>query len=298
MSMKLKFRVLLEEIIPKRVAVVIMYTTLITTLLVSCIQIYDRCRFHEQVKETAIKETRHRYHTISKDTSIVELDSINRNTKSSSVTNKQISISNNIFNNSSNSQLEPKVEISLDILTKSDALLNANGLTFCVTLIVSLLASLIAIKFETNEQKMRETIEENIASRYINTGKFDRLLIRIESAYNVTIFIGNMSMMLSKTFFNNTNDSILENIGNLCSRLSLICNDIDIRLSKRESRLDFLTKDENKLLNMYLEDALEELKRSMSRVQSIDNDALCSIIGKILYKLEDIKYQIDAIEVK
>lgn len=294
--MKLKFRVLLEEIIPKRIAVVIMYTTLITTLLVSCIQIYDRCRFHKQVKETAIKETRHRCHTLSKDTSFVVLDSINRNTKTSSVTNKQISISNNIFNNSADSQLEPKLEISLDILAKSDALLNANGLTFCITLIVSLLASLIAIKIETNEQKMRETIEKNIDSQYINTSKFDRLLIRIESAYNVTIFIGNMSMMLSPT--NNANDSISKNIGNLCSRLSLICGDINDRLSKRESRLDFLTIDEKEILNMYFEDALEELKRSMSRAQSIDNNALCSIIGKILYKLEDIQYQIDAIEVK
>ena len=292
--MRLKFRVLLEEIIPKRVAVIIMYTTLITTLLVSCIQIYDRCRFHEQVKETAIKETRHRYHTISKDTSIFELDSIN--TKKSSITSKQISISNNIFSNSTDSQLEPKLEISLDILAKSDALLNANGLTFCITLIVSLLASLIAIKFETNEQKMRETIEKNIASRYINKSKFDRLLIRIESAYTSSLFIGNMSMLLSPTNNANNNTSIL--IGYLCSRLALICNDIDSRLSKRENRLDFLTKEEKEILNIYLEDTLEELKRGISRAKRIANEDLCNILGIILQTVKDIKDQVDAIELE
>lgn len=293
--MRLKFRVLLEEIIPKRIAVVIMYTTLITTLLVSCIQIYDRCKFHKQVKEIAIKETRYRCHTLSKDTSFVELDSIKRNTKTISVTNKQISISNNIFNNSADSQLEPKLEISLDILAKSDALLNANGLTFCITLIVSLLASLIAIKFETNEQKMRETIEKNIASRYINKSKFDRLLIRIESAYTSSLFIGNMSMLLSPT--NNANNtSIL--IGYLCSRLALICNDIDSRLSKRENKLDFLTKEEKEILNMYLEDALGELKRSLLRARRIANEDLCNIIDNNIKTLDDIKDQVDAIELE
>ena len=39
----------------------------------------------------------------------------------------------------------------------------------------------------------QETIEKEIASKYESTSRFDHLLIRIESAYNLTIIIGNIT---------------------------------------------------------------------------------------------------------
>ena len=49
---------------------------------------------------------------------------------------------------------------------------------------------------------------------------------------------------------------------------------------------------------MYLEDSLGELNRSLSRVRSISNEDLCSIIDNKLKTIENIKDQVDAIDVK
>lgn len=295
--MKNKKRMWLRDTYPLPLLKIFVYLILIATFCIFSIQIYDRYMFHEQIKEIAIKETKKRCNNAVKVTSdSVKKLSEKHMCKEFIEKNKQISIFNHIFNNSSDRNYDSDEVSLLDIMTKSDGLMSANGLTFCVTLIISLLATLVVIKLETNDKVIKETIEKEIASRYINTSKFNHLLARIESVYNLSIIIGNIAILLRQDGNEGENVIISTNIGNLCSRLSPICKEIDDRLTKRESRVNIISTEERKMLNMYLEDTLGELKRSLSFAEHINSSDLCIIIMKVIQDVEVIKDSIYAIE--
>lgn len=278
---------------------ILVYLILIATFCVSCVQIYDGYKFHEQIKETAINETKNRCYNAVKDTAFCVNTPAKKNVyHDTSGKNKPFPITNQIISNLSYRCYDPDKVSLLDIMSKSDRLMSANGLTFCVTLIISLLATLVVIKIETNEKVIKETIEKEISSRYINTSKFNHLLARIESVYNLSIIIGNVAILLRLNGNEGENDIISTNIGNLCSRLSPICKEIDDRLTKKESKLNLISKEEKGILNMYLEDTLGELERSVSLAEHINNTDLCAIIKKVIQSVEDIKEAIDAIELK
>lgn len=282
---------------PLSLSKILVYLILIATICVSCVQIYDRYKFHELIKETAIKETKKGRDNVVNDNStciIVPIQNIEHSDTLDK--NKLLSISDNIKSAPFDHRYNSFGVSLLDIISKSDGLMSANGLTFCVTLIISLLATLVVIKIETNEKVIRETIEKEIASRYINTSKFNHLLARIESVYNLSIIIGNVAIILRQDGNNGENDTISTNIGNLCSRLSPICKEIDDRLTKRESRLDIISREEKGILNMYLEDTLGELKRCLSFAEHINSTDLCIIINNVIQDVENIKESIYAIE--
>jgi hypothetical protein len=284
----------IKERIPAFLTKATVYLILIVTIIVSCVQIYDRCVFHEKIKKTALEE-------VKRNSSNMVLDSLNCANHSTEVELANDSIVNRIHDcviiHSSNHCCNSNKESLLDIMSKSDSLMSENILISCVILIVALLAALLLNRLEAvGKYVAYKNMKNEMEHHYIHRKKFDNLLARIESAYNVTIFIGTMSMMLPTT--DDASDSISKNIGYLCSRLSLICDDINNRLSKRESRLDFLTKDEKEIVNMYLEDALGELKRSEKHAKAIENQDLCHIIGYYLKTYEKIKDQIDKIDVQ
>ena len=161
-------------------------------------------------------------------------------------------------------------------------------------MIVSLFISLLLYRIEKMEKLLEENkaLKEETYSYYTHTAKFDNILTRIESAYNLTIIIGNITISLSQ---NVTNQRILENIANLCSRLSLISGEIESRLNHRESTLDYLTDDERGILNTYLEDTLEELKRVHQRIV---NKQLIGIIENNILGVENIMDLVGGIEKK
>lgn len=279
---------------------------LLSLFFVSCVQIIDRNKFYKHVKEIALKEAKNRSISNAKDSMVCVVDSnrimeLNDPTKSKNRIMTS-NISTYIFSQQNDFH---RGESLLDVLEKTDSLLNANGLTFCVTLIVSLLASLLLYRIETMEKLVEENrglvdknekLQKKTKSYYDHTVKFDNILTRVESAYNITILIGNMATMLLPTKTEVENIIISTNIGHQCTRLSFLFGEINSRINKQEMRLFFLTKDEKDILNMYLEDTIGELKRSLSFAKRIKCSDLYGIIENNEQSVKDIKEAIDALE--
>lgn len=291
--MKSKYFIWLKSTETLTLSKVLVFLILIAIFCVSCVQLYDRYIFHKKIKEVAKKETNNRYNYAANDTATCIIAPANNDSPDK---NKPFPISKHIVKNSSYGNYNPNGITLLDIMSKSDGLMSANGLTFCVTLIISLLATLVVIKIETNEKIIRETIEKEIAFRYISTSKFNHLLARIESIYNLSVIIGIVAILLRQNGNVDEINIISTNIGNLCSRLSPICKEIDDRLTKRGSKLDLISQEEKSILNMYLEDTLGELKRSLSFAEHINSTDLCTIINNVTQNVENIKESINLIE--
>lgn len=115
------------------------------------------------------------------------------------------------------------------------------------------------------------------------------VLVRIVSLYNLVLFIKNFTPFPKKE----TKGEVLKNIGNHCSRLSRVCGEIEELINS--NKLDYLTKDENEILNTYLEDAFGELNRL---IRGIKNSALLSVIKNNLNSVENIKDMINSLEVR
>ncbi len=277
---------------------------LLVILFVSCVQYIDRRSFNNQVEEIAKNEAK----KSPKDSSIIVIDTIKRDNRKVAIESDSIILisKTNVYSFSKKRDCSCN-DSPLDILSKSNALLNASDLRFCVTLIVSLLMALLLYRIEKMEklvEQNKKLVEQNkklkneTLSYYTHTAKFDNILTRIESAYNMTILIENTAAMLLPEKSEDDNKIVSENVGYLRSRLSLICSDIDDRLKKRESRLDFISKEEKIILNMYLEDALGELQRCLSYANRIKSTYLFSIITGVTNDLQNVKDTIDAIELK
>lgn len=288
----------LLTIIYRPIAKIIIGIILVTLFFVSCVQIIDRRNFYGLVKATAIEEAKKRSANSTIDSVIFTSDSDKvGNENDSNITNRKIIISNT-NNYSSSPQKNNHDESLLDVLSKSDGLISSNGLTFCVTLIVSLLATLVVYKIETNEKNIKETILKEVSYRYISASKYEHLLIRIESVYNMTMLIGNTATMLLHARTDAESTHISTNIAHLCTRLSLLCSEIDDRLNKHKSRVDYLSTDEKGLLDMYLEDAHDALKRSLSLATRFRVTDLCTIIEGNINSVQDILEAIDEIELQ
>lgn len=143
--------------------------------------------------------------------------------------------------------------------------------------------------------------------------KYDHMLNWIASAFNLSIMIGNLTRSIPHNnyihfpiigdvaiknggFNSEERDSVPCQIGALCSRLLNICGDINDRFNNIEQRLDYLTQDEQYILNTYLDDAIEELKRSKKIVNHIKH--LNDYIGEDIKCMEEIKKNIESVIVK
>ena len=268
---------------------------LLAIIVVSCVQIIDRRSFNEQVIEIAKKEAGRGCNKTAKDSSIYVIETFKGENRTVATESDSIILVSNSDACSSSHERDFSCEESpLDILSKSNALLNANDLRFCITMIVSLMMSLLLYRIEKMETlvEQNKALKEDILSYYTHTSKFDNFLTRIESVYNLTITIGNITISMPK---DSTDLSIPEYIGGLCSRLSKMCSEIDSCQNQRKSRLDFLTKNERGILNTYLGDTLGELERI---INGIENCELKSIIKDTINDVENIKDLVDGIELK
>lgn len=288
----------LLTIIYRPIAKIIIGIILVTLFFVSCVQIIDRRNFYALIKATAIDEAKKKTVNPANDSVIFTSDSNKVGKENDSNINNRKIIISNTNNYSSSSQKTNQDDSLLDVLSKSDGLINSNELTFCVTLIVSLLATLVVYKIETNEKNIKETILKEVSYRYISASKYEHLLIRIESVYNMTMLIGNTATMLLHARSDDESTHISTNIAHLCTRLSLLCSEIDDCLNKRKSRVDYLSIDEKSILDMYLEDALDALKRSLSLATRFRVIDLCTIIEGNINSVQDILEAIDEIELK
>ncbi len=224
----------------------------------------------------------------------------------------------------------------INLMKDVDGLISSNGLTFLISLIVALLIALVTdrigamekfrsemiIEREKGKEKLKKDLEEQIekknkeieniidkktndvikqtrkktADLYSHLADYDMLLARVESLFNLSITIGNVTtFMLSQD--NDSTDkknTLLEEIGTLCSRLSLLCDPIEDVFNGSEKRIDYLSEDEKNILLTYLADSKAELEQSRKKLK--DNEHLYHILGDNKYMIENIYNMIEAVE--
>lgn len=188
----------------------------------------------------------------------------------------------------------------------------------------------------TENNKFKEEIKlsmKNNASYYIHTAEYEYILACIGSIYTLSIIIGNIIMTLSPirdskrennfilkkiegypcitSKFKDTiltlsissqreeeQENILEELGILSSRLSIMCEQIRNHLDGQKYKLFFFNQKEKEILYTYLDDALGELNRSVKRIELLGNEGLLNIIRDKKQKIKVIKDILDSIEIR
>lgn len=151
--------------------------------------------------------------------------------------------------------------------------------------------------FESQANELENKAKE-YAQKVESLYKFNFYLARVQSIYNLSIIIENVSMSLSPNTKNNSkNNNISKEIGSLCSRLSRICSQIDNWSKETEHKLDYITKDEKTMLDTYLDDAIGELERSKDIAVRFKNSHLENIINNKIQKVIDIKEAFNSLEI-
>lgn len=277
------------------------------TITMFIIVTIDRCTFHNVVYKKAKTEV------IKEMTKGIPVDSLCYSADSSVIT---ICIHDtDIAENNFTKQLE--------YLEKSDSLLSSNSLTYLVTLIVALLAALLLFRAEADEtskekihklkreaqklekdlSNLKKTSEDEIrqlnitgmelTSYYNHVKSYNYFLTPVESIYFLSIMISNATSTLSPSKSDKENENIVNEVGgSLCSRLDLICDSI------KDSKIDYLTTDENNILKTYLDDGRSALKRSRGSVNSINYESLKTLINNNLNSVKNIIEMIDNVEIR
>ena len=149
----------------------------------------------------------------------------------------------------------------------SSGLLSANGLTYIVTLIVALLATLLLYRIEEVEHLSRknEKLEEEAKSYYVHASAYNELLTRFESIYDLTMIISSL-VLVKDTIDKNTKDEqrVLEKIGSICSRVSILLEKVELVHYGVFARIAALEKAEKEIIETYLKDTQDELNRISS----------------------------------
>lgn len=162
-------------------------------------------------------------------------------------------------------------------------------------------------QIEKKDRETKETIEkalENVNNKtkdrttllYNHLANYDMLLARVVSLFNIAITIGSVTrfMFLNPVANTEINMNFSEEIGTLCSRLSLLCDFIGDIFITSENKIDYLSKDEKNILFTYLLDAKVELKKSREMVKN--NENLYNILGDCRRMIENIYDKIETVE--
>lgn len=253
----------------KYITIVFIVLILILIGTMTGCETYSRITYHQQVKEAAKTEACQ----IGKKECVSHLDTLFSNQKTVSKVEQQEQCSESSVNTlyiNNNHQCGHDCnhkESVLDVLEKSDGLLSANGLTYLVTLIVALLATLLLNQIDKvrdllkeNEKlvdkatKLFDKAEENLAQ----TVNYDFLFSLIKSNYDLAMMIENFTM----TSAPHNNQDVLRQIGMLRFRLNKNLSLINECQDNRNTRLESLTKEQHLMLANYLDDTIEALHRS------------------------------------
>lgn len=218
------------------------------------------------------------------------------------------------------SEIIEDVSSLFNLMKDVDGLISANGITFLISLIVALLIALVndkigeMQKLEGQLNKQITVIEDNLNSRlreqiggeikkestilYNHLANYAMLLAKVESLFNLSITIGSATKFLFLPVEDRkVSNSLAEDVGTLCSRLSLLCEPIEDILDGRKGRIDYLSEDEKNILLTYLADAQNALEVSRKTVKENQNlQYLYKILGDNRRMLENIYEMIEAVE--
>lgn len=184
-------------------------------------------------------------------------------------------------------------------------LLDSNAVTYMVTLIVALLAALLLNRIEKieslvirNEQlvtKNEELIKQNKnikneVAKYISQSTIcNMVIIRIESVYDISIMIDNITDMVN---FQGSNNFL--KVGELCSRIHITTDELFESINK--NKFMFLSETERQIMFTYIDDSLGLLERAGKSIKG--KSIISEIVGNRYNDIDALKSRLQQIEVK
>jgi hypothetical protein len=185
-----------------------------------------------------------------------------------------------------------------ELKSARDSLINANTLTFLVTLIVGLLASLLVFRIDkidhlVNEnEKLKSTIENTLNDFVSNSVKFDVLLTQIESIYykvNMIVNITNILILHSSKDF--------RQVGVLCSQIDNHVNKIVQSLEHEKIYFSEQTQEIKEILYNYTDHTVL-LLGNISLVIKNNGGLIFSNVDILCNQMKRIKKQIGDINIE
>lgn len=283
--------------------------------LMLIVVILDRCAFHKKVYDIAISEINGQKKACATPNIIDSLK--NQKHYIDTITSFQ-----QTYASSYDAGSDEDFSSIIEVLKNTDGLINGNGITFLISLIVALLISLVSdrviameelmsrfhelstetmkytkdmpqiMKLNSETQKEIQRFREKNTTFYIHTTNFNNVLNRIESLYNHAIQIDNTISS------GEINEKTSEVVGLLGSRINLISDEIIDRFNNSKLKLDFITTDEKSILETYIDDTLLCIQENLKEINKKRNDVLSTIIQDKIYLVEDIRDIIGTIEVR
>lgn len=196
------------------------------------------------------------------------------------------------------------MEYGLDILSKSDGILSANGITYLVTLIVALLAALVLNRIGEMEDLVAKNkqLEENAVVFYNHSARYNHILTRVESLFYIAIIIDDVLTTLrarqnGKTNEENPSDPVLKEIGVLSSRLSITMSQLENLMNDRQEGIDFFTPGEKSLLLSYLDDTAGQIEKAKGLSKQYGQH-ISGILGDKYRKIMQLKSLIRKVEIR
>ena len=208
---------------------------------------------------------------------------------------------------------------SVKLKITRESLMNANTITFMVTLIVGLLASLLVYRIDKIEQlvnknerlfeKINNLVSKNVTLKKDNQNlkkkidkaaddindiskavKFDIILTYIENILNTAYLMNNIThIVISQGLLD------FKQVGHLCSRIDPIRHRIQETLNREELPFSKITLGKKDILNTYMDEILGILEETSSSIKNYKKtkSPIFNIIDTLKREMKDIKDKID-----
>lgn len=171
------------------------------------------------------------------------------------------------------------------------SLMNTNTITFMVTLIVGLLASLLVHRIDKMESLVLENkvLKSQTVDYISKTISFDVMLTRVESIYYL------VNMMNNITDINiSQNLSNFVQVGHLCNRIEPIRYRIQESLDRKELSFSKVTYERKEILNTYFDEIVGFLEGMVPLIRDA-RSLIFSNIEILCRQMKLIKEQIKVI---
>lgn len=181
---------------------------------------------------------------------------------------------------------EEELFLFKEFVSNCHSVLNASAITYLVTLIIALLATLLLNRIEKIESLINrnESLEKEIINSVSRSAEYNIFLTRIETVFNIASMIDNLSVISSD----------FSQIGVLCSRISILLENIndDFIHQRKLQMLQRLHKEEKRILMMYVEDTIGLLGRA-SNTLGTKEARIKTNVDKRLMDMDQIKDRIE-----
>jgi hypothetical protein len=179
-----------------------------------------------------------------------------------------------------------------EIIIESKSLMDANTVTFLITLIVGLLASLLVLRIDKIDNLVNENKElKSKIDWNVNHVLFSIMLARIERVYYMANIANDTTYTISKQ-----RKKDFSRIGILCSRIAPIIYNIRDSLSRNELNFSIKHEEGKNIMYNYIDDTLVLFTEIINTIKPT-NSLMYKNIELLFTQMESIKSIVDKIPI-